>query len=126
MTQSTLRKELDETRVKLKSVQQTNTTLDGRLFKAHEDLEYVRKNFHVAKEAERRLQEALQQDRKFYEAKIKTFEKQQSEMRSAFKKQMLLLENLKRQNARLEQAKLIQLAEKDFAQILDWNCGDRK
>lgn len=55
---------------------------------------------------------------------IKELRKQRVELITAYKKQLLLIDNLKRQNLCLEQSKLIDFAEKEFIKILDWNFKD--
>lgn len=115
-----LRKECTEMKSKLKQLNQSNSALELRLFKSQEDSEYVRKNYQVTKVAEKDLQATLQQERKFYENRLKTERKEYNNLIAAYKKQMLLVDNLKRQNVRLEQAKLVQIIEQDFMRCLDW------
>lgn len=75
----------------------------------------------MAKTAEKDVQLTLDQERKFYEKQLKTSEKERNDLMQAHKYHLLLIDNLKKQNLLLEQAKLIQIAEKDFMKILDWN-----
>lgn len=119
-----LRRECTELKSKWKQTSQTNSALEARLFKSQEDLECVRKNYHVTKVAEKDLQATLQQERKFYENRLKTERKEYNDLIAAYKKQMLLVDNLKRQNALLEQAKLVQITEQEFMRCLDWPNGD--
>lgn len=119
-----LRKECTELNSKLKQANHMNSTLESRLYKSQEDLEYVRKNYYVTKAAEKDLQTSLQQERKFYEKRLKTERKEYNDLIAGYKKQMLLIDNLKRQNALLEQAKLVQITEKEFMRCLDWPNGD--
>lgn len=92
-----------------------------RLNKCLDDLECLRKNFRSAKNAEKDLQLTLQHERTFYENQLKTNQKQRNDLIAALKKHMLLIGNLKQQNACLAQAKCIQLSEVEFLKILDWN-----
>lgn len=108
----------------MKQANQSNSALDMRLYKSQEDLECVRKNYHATKAAEKELQTTLQQERKFYESRLKSERKQYNDLLAAYKKQMLLVDNLKRQNALLEQAKLVQVTEQEFMRCLDWPNGD--
>lgn len=78
----------------------------------------------MAKQAEKDIHATLEQERKFYDNQLRIFEKQQMNLMQAHKYQLLLIDNLKRQNVLLEQAKLIQIAEKDFNKILDWNTNN--
>ncbi|GLH12132.1 uncharacterized protein GBIM_16878 [Gryllus bimaculatus] len=54
-------------------------------------------------------------------ATIQKLEKQKVELINAFKKQLQLIENLRRQKAHLEASHLIQFTEDEFLQLLDWN-----
>lgn len=115
------RKECDDLKLKLKAVHQANATLEMRLNKCLDDLECLRKNFRTAKSAEKDLELSLQHERTFYENQLKINQKQRNDLIAALKKHMLLIGNLKQQNACLAQAKCIQLSEMEFLKILDWN-----
>ena len=54
------------------------------------------------------------------ETKVKTLEKQKADLIAAFKKQMKLIDVLKRQKAHLEAAKLLSFTEDEFMKTLDW------
>lgn len=126
MIQQAQRKECDELKTKLKSMQQLNSTLEIRLNKCQEDLECVRKNYHAIKQSEKDVQTSLQHERTFYENQLKINQKQRNDLIAALKKHMLLLENLKQQNICLAQAKCTQIAETEFLKILDWNSAVTK
>lgn len=55
------------------------------------------------------------------EKQIKMLRKQRIDLITAYKRQLMLIDNLKRQNLCLEQAKLIDFAEKEFIKVLDWH-----
>jgi uncharacterized protein YPO0396 len=59
---------------------------------------------------------------KFTEAqsRIEVLEKQRSELLAAFKKQMKLIEVLKRQKVHVEAARLLNFTEDEFMKTLDW------
>lgn len=114
------RKECEELKSKLKTAQQTNSALETRLSKCQEDLEYVRKNYQVAKNTEKDLQLTLQHERTFYETQLKSHQKSRNDLMAALKKHMLLLENLKRQNVCLAQAKSVQITETEFLKVFEW------
>lgn len=119
-----LRKECAELKSKMKQTIQSHSAIEMRLFKSQEDLEYVRKNYHAIKAAEKEVHATLQQERKFYENRLKTERKHYNDLIAAYKKQMLLADNLKRQNVLLEQSKLVQIAEQEFMRCLDWPNAD--
>lgn len=105
----------------LKEVNRLHNVLDKRFLKSQDDLEHLKKNLTASQECERQQRAVNQQQKNFFEYQIKILSKQRTGLISAYKKQLLLLDNLKRQNLCLEQSKLLQLAEKDFMKILDWN-----
>lgn len=117
---NSLRKECADLKSKLKQTIQSNNAYDTRLFKSQQDLECVRKNYLAVKVAEKEVQQTLQHERKFYENRLKVERKEYNDLIAAYKKQMLLIDNLKRQQTLLEQSKLVQMAEQDFMRCLDW------
>ncbi|KAG4067777.1 hypothetical protein HA402_005549 [Bradysia odoriphaga] len=118
---ATLNKEIVVLKKQNKEVNRLHSVLDKRFLKCQEDLEHLKKNLVLSQDCERQQLAVNQQQKKFFEDQIKVMSKQRTGLISAYKKQLLLLDNLKRQNLCLEQSKLLQLAEKDFMKILDWN-----
>ncbi|XP_037043655.1 uncharacterized protein LOC119079703 [Bradysia coprophila] len=118
---ATLNKEIVVLKKQNKEVNRLHSVLDKRFLKCQEDLEHLKKNLVLSQDCERQQRAVNQQQKNFFEDQIKVMSKQRTGLISAYKKQLLLLDNLKRQNLCLEQSKLLQLAEKDFMKILDWN-----
>lgn len=118
---TTLKKEITALKTQLKEVSRLHNSLDKRFLKLQDDLEHAKKNLNNSQESERQQRAVNHQQKNFFEDQIKNLSKQRTGLISAYKKQLLLLDNLKRQNLCLEQSKLLQLAEKDFMKVLDWN-----
>ena len=55
-------------------------------------------------------------------SQIKSLERQRSELLTAFKKQMKLIEVLKKQKVHVEAAKLLSFTEEEFVKVLDWGA----
>ena len=104
-----------------KTAAHNNATLEKRLVKAQDDLEGLQKNAVAAKASQTSISEAANRDRTCFEEQLKLLAKQRLTLINAYKKQLLLIDNLKRQNVCLEHTKLIEFAEKDFMKMLDWN-----
>lgn len=107
----------------LKEVKKTthdNCLLEKRLHVAQADVELLQKNAKMDKEREKDMFDNQKKERNLFNAQIKQLGQQRQELIGAYKSQLLLLDNLKRQNMCLEQGKLIQAVERDFIKILNY------
>ncbi|KAI8127390.1 hypothetical protein FF38_06067 [Lucilia cuprina] len=121
LEQSAQHRELETAKRELKLLTQTNSNLEKRLFRANEELENTRKTLGIMKNAEREQKEAMRTETETKDKQIKGLKKQRADLLNAYKKQLFLIDNLKRQNICLEQAKMLDFSEKEFCKILDWN-----
>lgn len=75
----------------------------------------------AARAAEQEIASAHKADKRHAETQLKLLADQRAGLIAAYKKQMYLLDNLKRQNVCLEQAKLVEFVERDFVRMLESN-----
>lgn len=115
------RRLLGETRKELTQQSRTNALLERRLTKITEDLECVKKNLLSSKATAVDLQATQTKELGFAEKQLKMLAQQRDGLVAAYKRQLMLLDNLKRQNVCLQQAKLLEFVEQDFVKMLDWN-----
>ena len=118
---SALQKELETTKRELKILTQSNNNLEKRLFRSNEELESARNTISALKANEREQKESTRLELEAKDKQVKSLKKQRADLLNAYKKQLFLIDNLKRQNVCLEQAKLISMSEKEFTKLLDWD-----
>lgn len=114
-------KELENLKRELKVTKQANTNLEKRLFRTNEELENMKNTVSAFKDSERELKDASRAEKDSQEKQIKSLKKQRSDLLEAYKKQLYLIDNLRRQNICLEQSKLLKFGEKELSKVLDWN-----
>lgn len=121
---SELRKLVDSVKRDLKSTTQTNMLSEKRLLKIQCDYDTIRSRVIILEKGENEFQDRLRNDRHLWEKQVKILKKQRLDLISGYKKQMMLLNNLKKQNLCLEQSKLIDFSEREFTKILEWSSRD--
>lgn len=67
------------------------------------------------------MRESAREERITYEEKIKKLRKGRMDLLKAYKQQIILIDNLRRQNVCLEKTKALEITEKEFLKVLDWN-----
>ena len=115
-----LKKELDEAKREAKKNLSKKSSSDIRLNPALEEAAKLRGQLQAA---EREKKDALENGKKSVDEltiKIKFLEKQRNELLHGFKKQMELIDVLKRQKLHLEAAHVLKYTEEEFLQTLDW------
>ncbi|XP_025996419.1 testis-expressed protein 9 [Solenopsis invicta] len=115
-----LKKDSEGLRKEIRILNQQSTNLDIRLNRSLESNEKLRNALKCSHTEEKELRNQirkLQEDKKLI---IKSLEKQRSELVQAFKKQTLLVDNLKKQNIHLMANGQISLTKEDFAKLLEW------
>ncbi|XP_068743873.1 testis-expressed protein 9-like isoform X3 [Montipora capricornis] len=115
-----LRKDLDSIQRDQKQAASNKNVTEVRLNRALEEAEKYKT---ALKKAKSESKDTGEQDRKRIEqllAENKRLEKQKNELMAGFKKQMKLIDVLKRQKMHIEAAKLLQFSEEEFVKALDW------
>ncbi|KAL9985668.1 hypothetical protein ACROYT_G008094 [Oculina patagonica] len=115
-----LRKDLDSIQREQKQAASNKNVTEVRLNRAIEEAEKYKTALQKAKSQSK---DSGEQDRKRIDqllAENKRLEKQKNELMAGFKKQMKLIDVLKRQKMHIEAAKLLQFSEEEFVKALDW------
>lgn len=114
------KKELDATKKNQKQQATSQGTLEVRLNRALEEcekyktqLEKVKSGTKESVEAERRRLEELTVENK-------RLEKQKNELMNGYKKQLKLIDILKRKQMHIEAAKMLSFTEEEFVKAMDW------
>jgi len=94
---------------------------DVRQKRIQEELERCKLAMDTLKANERESKDGTKKDLDHVLNANKSLEKQKSELVVALRKQMKLIDVLKRQNAHLEAAKLLSLTEQEFEKIIRLN-----
>ncbi|EDW61555.1 calponin homology domain-containing protein DDB_G0272472 [Drosophila virilis] len=117
--------ELELLRRDTKMLKQTNANLENRLMRASEDAESSRQMLGQQANQQRDDLEYNRKEIKLRDGRIKALKRQRADLLNAYKKQLFMIDNLKRQNSCVEQAVAIGFGEKEFSKVLDWNAGSK-
>lgn len=115
----TLKKENEQLQKDLKTTASNLSATELKLNRLNEELERVKLSLKTAKQEEKDLREAHRKEINEMTSIIKKIEKHRTELLNGFKKQLLLIDNLKRQKTHLESYKLVENADAEFMKLLD-------
>ncbi|XP_034476834.1 testis-expressed protein 9 [Drosophila innubila] len=104
-----------------KLLKQANTNLENRLARANDEAEAARQMLNQQTGDKREEQEFQRKELKVRDNRIKALKRQRADLLNAYKKQLFMIDNLKRQNSCVEQAVAIGFGEKEFNKVLEWN-----
>lgn len=114
-------RELEQLRREVKVMKQMNSNLENRLTHANEESETNRRLLEQHNIVARDEQNNNRKEIKLRDKRIKALKRQRADLLNAYKKQLFMIDNLKRQNSCVEQAVAIGFGEKEFNKVLDWN-----
>ncbi|BFZ26065.1 hypothetical protein BsWGS_29104 [Bradybaena similaris] len=117
---SALKKDLDQTKRSQKKQQTSQSATEVRLNRALEEIEKYREQLLQAKSSSKDSQDSEKKRLEQLLADNKRLEKQKNELMAGFKKQMKLIDVLKRQKMHIEAAKMLQFTEEEFIRALEW------
>ncbi|EZA46899.1 hypothetical protein DMN91_005382 [Ooceraea biroi] len=115
-----LKKDTEALKKEIKVLNQQSNNYDVRLNRILESNEKLKNALKCSQIEEKELRSQIRKLQEDKRLSIKSLEKQRSELVQAFKKQLLLIDNLKKQNMYLTASDQICLIEGDFAKLLEW------
>ncbi|XP_020800885.1 epidermal growth factor receptor substrate 15 homolog [Drosophila serrata] len=114
-------RELEQLKRESKVARQTNVNLENRLSRAQEDADTARLELKQLREEQREQLDAQRKELKQRDNRIRALKRQRNDLLNAYKKQLYMIDNLKRQTNCMEQSAAIGFGEKEFNKVLDWN-----
>ncbi|XP_061526606.1 testis-expressed protein 9 isoform X3 [Phycodurus eques] len=117
---SALQKEMEKLNKSSKQGAAAHNTVELRLTRALDEVERLKSELNKSKQMNRDKTNEEQQTRENLLAENKLLKKQKGELVVGLKKQLKLIDVLKRQKMHLEAAKLLSFTEEEFIKALDW------
>ncbi|KAJ3065687.1 Golgin sub A member 2 [Podochytrium sp. JEL0797] len=117
---TSMKKELDALSKERRTTENDVNSKDLRLNRALEEIEKLKHTLNKANADSKDKMENLKKNQQALLTENKKLTKQKAELFSVFKKQNLLIDNLKRQKLHLEAAALLDFSEEEFVRAL--NC----
>lgn len=115
-----LGKEGEVSRRDMKMLQTTTAALEKRLLNRQNEIEALKVSLAGACEREKEVRDQSRVEKDCAEKQIAQLRRQRVSLLTAYKQQLMLMDNLKRQNVCLEEAKMLEFSEKEFIKILNW------
>ncbi|KAM7014666.1 testis-expressed protein 9 isoform 1-T1 [Tautogolabrus adspersus] len=117
---SALHKEIENLNRSQKQAAAVHGTVEVRLNRALEEVEKLKTQLNKMKQADKDKTSVELQSKENLLAENKMLKKQKAELIVGFKKQLKLIDILKRQKMHFEAAKLLSFTEDEFMKALDW------
>ena len=115
-----VQKELNVAQKALKKSEKDQQAREIRLMRALQECEKFKKTLALATSETREGGLEARKEKEDLLKQIKTLERQKGEILMAFKKQLKLVDILKRQKIHAEASRLIAFQEEEFLKVLDW------
>ncbi|XP_034017585.1 testis-expressed protein 9 isoform X2 [Thalassophryne amazonica] len=115
-----LHKELESLNKSQKEAARGHSTTEIRLNRALEETEQLKSQLSKMQEMSKEKMKKELQSKENLIAENKTLKKQKAELIGGFKRQLKLIDILKREKMHFEAAKLLSFTEDDFMKALDW------
>ncbi|XP_058238308.1 testis-expressed protein 9 isoform X2 [Hemibagrus wyckioides] len=115
-----LQKEVEGMKRAQKQASSSHNATEVRLNRALEEAERSKAELNKLKQSSRDLANQEQQKIESLQAENKKLEKQKAELLTGFKKQLKLIDILKRQKMHYEAARMMSFTEEEFMKALDW------
>lgn len=116
-------RELDQLKREVKMIKQMNINLESRLARANDEAEANRRQWEQHNVDQRDEKDSSRKEIKVRDSRIKALKKQRADLLNAYKKQLFMIDNLKRQTCCVEQAVAIGFSEKEFNKVLEWGSS---
>ncbi|XP_036592750.1 testis-expressed protein 9 [Trichosurus vulpecula] len=113
-------KELDNRKKLQKQASSSQSAIEVRLNRALEDVEKYKLELSKLKQSNKDLENEEQKKIEELKTENKKLEKQKGELMTGFKKQLKLIDILKRQKMHIEAAKMLSFTEEEFMKALEW------
>ena len=117
---TTLRRELISAKKVAKAAEQEHQTREIRLARALEECEKFKGVLARATDQTKDEGVKARRENDSLRKQVRTLERQRAELLTAFKKQVKMIECLKKQKCHIEAAKLLSFTEEEFVKVLDW------
>ncbi|XP_075219547.1 testis-expressed protein 9 [Lycorma delicatula] len=115
-----LKKQIESLKRELKQQEMSSSGHEVRLNRSLEEIEKLKESLRKSQYEEKELKDANRVRQEECNKILSRLEKQKSELILSFKKQVYLINNLKKQQGILETSRLVSLTEEEFNKLLDW------
>ena len=121
-----LKRELRDMNKKGQTQQRAASSESVRLQRALEDVDKLKATITKLKTELRDGEKDRRTERDKLDQRCKRLERQKAEVLAAFRKQMKLIDILKRQKVHMEAARLLNFTEEEFMRVVNWDDGSEK